>query len=104
MDRKTGVTYAMGHIIVDLAGGCWLTYGLLYVREVVRIDYQIAKYVMLIGQMMFAFAVVAAGILSDKYGTRIGKKMPWYILGVSIAVPTFIAIFMCPNFVEGSLG
>jgi hypothetical protein len=46
---KLGVFYAFGHIIVDLLGGFWLSYGLFYVREVVKLDINIAKYALLGG-------------------------------------------------------
>lgn len=40
------------------------------------------------------------GILSDKSNTRFGKRMPWYIFGIILVIPTFLGIFSYPRFIN----
>ena len=41
-----------------------------------------------------------AGLLSDKCNTPIGQRTPWYIFGSIIVLPTWIAYFSYPTFIN----
>ena len=56
---------------------------------------------MLSGQIADALTTPLVGLLSDKTETRIGKRMPWYIFGTILVIPTFLGIFIYPGF-EGA--
>ena len=49
IDRKTGIIYAFGHVIVDLLGAFWVTFGLYYMNTVVKMPPAKSKYIMLSG-------------------------------------------------------
>ena len=36
------------------------------------------------------------GALSDKFDTPLGKRVPWYIFGTIIVLPTFLILFIHP--------
>lgn len=40
------------------------------------------------------------GFYSDKYETRWGKRMPWYLGGSIIALPSFICLFVYPEVIN----
>jgi len=44
------------------------------------------------------------GFLSDKTKTKIGKRAPWYIFGTFMVIPTFLGIFIKPDFERNSPG
>lgn len=39
-------------------------------------------------------------MLSDKYDTRIGKRMPYYVMGTLLVTPAFLGIFCYPEFIQ----
>lgn len=53
---------------------------------------------MLSGQIADGLTTPVVGFLSDKTKTRIGKRTPWYIFGTIIVFPTFLGIFIKPDF------
>jgi Na+/melibiose symporter-like transporter len=71
---------------------------LFFVKEVVKLDSEIAGFVMLSGQIADGIMTPIVGILSDKFDTRCGKRTPWYIFGTLLVLPTFLGIFIQPNF------
>jgi len=52
-----------------------------------------ASIALLSGQIADGIATNVVGLFIDKTNTRIGKKKPWYIIGVILVVPTFILTF-----------
>jgi GPH family glycoside/pentoside/hexuronide:cation symporter len=52
----------------------------------------------LIGQVTDGIATVIVGLLSDKYSTRWGKRMPWYYVGSVMVLIGFICFFIYPPF------
>lgn len=90
--------YAVGHFGNDLCAAAWFTYVLYYVNEVVMLPSVISAFVILSGQIADALTTPTVGFLSDKTNTRIGKRMPWYIFGTILVIPTFIGIFIYPEF------
>lgn len=42
------------------------------------------------------------GILEDKFDTRIGSKIPWFIFGSFLNLPSVLGMFMAPDFPHGS--
>ena len=90
--------YAVGHFNNDLCAACWFTYVLYYVKDVVKLPDYISGFVILSGQIADGIATPIVGFLSDKTETKIGKRMPWYIFGTIFVVPTFLGIFIYPNF------
>lgn len=52
------------------------------------------------GQIADGLTTPLVGFLSDKTNTRIGRVFPWYIFGTILVVPTFLGIFIYPDFGE----
>lgn len=44
-----------------------------------------------------------AGLGSDKFTTRWGKRMPWYVAGSFIVFPTFAGIFVPPEYINETI-
>jgi len=40
------------------------------------------------------------GLASDNITTKCGKRMPWYIFGTIFVLPTFLGIFIDPEFIN----
>jgi Na+/melibiose symporter-like transporter len=55
---------------------------------------------MLSGQIADGLTTPLVGFYSDKTTTKIGKRTPWYIFGAILVLPTFLAIFIYPEFGE----
>ena len=53
---------------------------------------------MLSGQIADGITTPIVGFFSDKTNTRIGKRTPWYIFGTIFVVPTYLGIFIYPDF------
>lgn len=51
---------------------------------------------MLAGQIADALGTPSAGILSDKYNTRFGKRIPWYFLSFILVLLTFLPMWCYP--------
>ena len=90
--------YAVGHFGNDLCAACWFTYLLWYVKKVVKLEDYIAGFVMFSGQIADGITTPIVGFLSDKTNTGIGKRTPWYIFGTIFVVPTYLGIFIFPDF------
>ena len=50
------------------------------------------------GQIADGLTTPLVGFLSDKTNTRIGRVKPWYIFGTLLVIPTFLGIFIHPEF------
>lgn len=48
---------------------------------------------LLAGQICDGIATPIVGLLSDKFDTKIGKRKPWYIVGVILVVTCFVPLF-----------
>ena len=90
--------YAVGHFCNDLCASCWFTYLLYYVKAVVKLPDYISGFVMLSGQIADGITTPIVGFFSDKTNTRIGKRTPWYIFGTIFVIPTYLGIFIYPDF------
>lgn len=104
MGPRQVAAYAVGHFSNDLCAAAWFTYVLFFVKEVVKLDSVVSAFVMLSGQIADGLTTPVVGFLSDKTKTRIGKRTPWYIFGTILVIPTFLGIFIKPNFGTNSTG
>src|ERR1700712_4778311 len=73
--------YGVGHVLNDLTATCWFSFLLYYLTDIVNISKEKAGFVMLAGQIADGMATPLVGIFSDKYGTKWGKRTPWYLGG-----------------------
>jgi len=48
---------------------------------------------LLAGQICDGIATPVVALLSDKFDTRIGKRKPWYIVGLILVVTCFVPLF-----------
>lgn len=89
--------YGVGHFINDLAAAGWFNYLTIYLKSINPIDDVnpgfYAGLVLLSGQLADGMATPIVGFLSDKTNTRIGKRMPWYIIGLILVCVCYIFIF-----------
>lgn len=98
LTRTSVAAYAVGHFCNDLCAAAWFTYVLFFVKSVVLLDPVIAGFVMLSGQIADGITTPICGFFSDKIDTRIGKRTPWYLIGTILVLPTFLGIFVAPDF------
>lgn len=77
---------------------------LYFVKDVVKLDSVTSASVMLSGQLADGIATPLVGFFSDKFKTRIGKRMPWYIFGALLVYPTFLGLFIKPDFMGNDHG
>jgi GPH family glycoside/pentoside/hexuronide:cation symporter len=93
--------YTVGHFNNDLCAAMWFVFLTYYLKEVVGLDKEVMGYAMLCGQLADGIATVSVGYLSDKFESKkYGKRMPWYIFGSFIVIPTFMGIFADPKFIN----
>jgi len=64
----------------------------------VKLDPVISASVMLSGQIADGLTTPVVGFFSDKTKTKCGKRTPWYIFGTLLVIPTFLGIFIKPDF------
>ena len=62
-----------------------------FLKKVVVTD--AAASALLAGQLCDGIATPIVGLLSDKFDTRIGKRKPWYIVGLILVVICFVPLF-----------
>lgn len=89
----------MGHFLNDLTAACWFNYLLFFLKTVVKTS--AASTALLAGQICDGIATPIVGFLSDSSNTRfgmlfiyLGKRTPWYVLGLVIIMLTFLPIFL----------
>jgi Na+/melibiose symporter-like transporter len=51
----------------------------------------------LAGQIADGCTTPLVGFASDKFQTRIGSRIPWYIAGTIIILPSFLMLFIYPD-------
>lgn len=103
MSRFIIGVYGVGHVLNDLCSAAWFNYLLYFLNDVLRISSAAAGSVMLVGQICDGIATPIVGYYSDKMSTRIGKRMPWYILGTCIVPTCFFFIWQdCYICAEGN--
>jgi Na+/melibiose symporter-like transporter len=92
--------YAVGHLSNDLFSGVLYVYMSWYLIKVVKLDAYLTGLVFLIGQISDGIATVVVGLLSDKYSTSWGKRMPWYLIGSLMTYPSFYFFLSYPEFIN----
>ena len=102
LERKHIAAYAVGHLSNDLCAAAWFTYVLYYIKYVVNLNQFYAGYAMLSGQVADGITTPLVGFASDKIQTRIGSRQPWYLIGTLIVMPSFLCIFIYPDFETNS--
>ena len=86
----------------DLAAAIWFHYSAYYFKNAVKLDPSTVATSSLAGQLSDGLMSPIAGILADKFNTRIGKRTPWYIFGSIVLIPSMIAIFASPAFLKNN--
>lgn len=95
--------YSVGHFNNDLCASMWFVYLTYYLIDVVGLPETIGAASVLSGQFADGLMTPLVGILSDKFNTPCGKRTPWYIFGTLFVVPTFLGIFIYPEFINKPL-
>lgn len=98
MESKHFAAYSVGHFNNDLVAGLGFTYQLYYLQEIVGLSQVVSGFTILSGQITDGLTTPLIGIASDSCNTRIGKRAPWYIVGSILVIPSFIGIFVYPEF------
>ena len=92
--------YSVGHFNNDLCAAMWFVYLSWYVKVVVKLPPNIVALSLFSGQIADGITTPLVGILSDKFNTRCGKRMPFYIFGTFFVIPTFAGIFTYPPWID----
>lgn len=93
--------YSMGHFANDLCASMWFIYLSYYLLNVVDLTSDIAGLCLLSGQITDGITTPIVGYFSDKLDNKCGKRNIWYYLGSVLVVPSFLCIFMNPEFFTG---
>lgn len=91
--------YSVGHFFNDLCAVMWFMYLAWYLTQVVELSPEVTAASGLAGQICDGLATTIVGALSDKLNTPCGKRMPWFIFGTLLVFPSFMGIFIYPEFV-----
>ena len=90
--------YSAGHFGNDLQVCMWFIYFPFYARDVIKLNKDIVGLCVLIAQIVDGVMTVIIGMASDKYNTRFGKRMPWFVIGTLISFPSMFLMFSYPDF------
>jgi GPH family glycoside/pentoside/hexuronide:cation symporter len=85
----------------DLIINVWNTYSTWYMNQAINMTDYDSGLVVLVGQIVDAFAQPIIGYSSDVCDSRFGKRMPWYLFGHLCAIPSFYMIFNPPEMAIG---
>ena len=92
--------YSVGHFNNDLCASMWFVYLTYYLIDVVNVSSTTAAASVLSGQFADGIMTPLVGIFSDMFDSPCGKRTPWYIFGTLFVVPTFLGIFIYPDFIN----
>jgi GPH family glycoside/pentoside/hexuronide:cation symporter len=92
--------YSVGHLGNDLFAAIMALYMSWYCINVVELDAYLTGLVYLNGQVSDGIATMLVSILSDKYSTSWGKRMPWYLVGSLMTTLSFYLFFSYPEFIN----
>ena len=93
LSEKEVFVFSIGHLCNDIGSALWFTYSPWYLNEVLKLTSQQTGTIFFYGQLADALSNPFVGYFSDKIQTRIGKRMPWYIIGHLLTVPSLYFIF-----------
>lgn len=96
LEEKHVVAYSLGHFSNDLCSACWSFYLVFYLKFIVDLSPEQVGFVLLTGQFAYGITTPIVGALSDKVDTPLGKRVPWYIFGSILVLPTFLIMFIHP--------
>ncbi len=82
------IAYSMGHMGNDITGALWFFYLSFFLKIVLGINESLVGLALLVGQAADGFCTPFVGIIEDKFETRIGSKIPWYIFGSFLILPS----------------
>ena len=77
----------------------WFVYLTYYLIAVVGLSEQVSAAAVLSGQLADGIMSPLVGILADMFNSPCGKKTPWYIFGTIFTIPTFLGMFIYPEFI-----
>ena len=92
--------YSVGHFNNDLCASMWFVYLTYYLISVVGLSETVGAASVLSGQFADGIMTPLVGIFSDMFDTPCGKRTPWYIFGTLFVAPTFLGIFIYPEFIN----
>jgi len=96
------IAYSLGHLANDLVITMWNTYSPWYLNQVMMFSDSDSGLIVLVGQIVDAFAQPTIGYSSDHTNWKLGKRMPWYLIGHFLTLPCFYLIFNPPEFAVGA--
>ncbi|CAG9315612.1 MFSD12_2 [Blepharisma stoltei] len=81
--------YGIGHVMNDLCAACWVNFLMYYIIYVQNLSTVTAGIVVLMLQISDGISTPLVGFYSDKFTSRFGKRMIWFIYGTVITSVTF---------------
>ena len=90
--------YSVGHFANDLCASMWFIYLSYYLLNVVGLSSSIAGLCLLSGQIADGITTPIVGLLSDKLDNKCGKRNIWYYMGSMLVAPSFLCIWLAPDF------
>lgn len=90
--------YSVGHFANDLCASMWFIYLSYYLLNVVNLSSSIAGLCLLSGQIADGITTPIVGYFSDKLDASCGKRNIWFYMGSVLVAPSFLCIFLDPEF------
>ena len=92
---RTKIGYGFGHMMNDLVGAAWVTYLLVFLVQIIKLEKTLSGIILYIGQFCDGIATLFIGYFSGfKYDlwlcNKLGNKRSWH------AIATVILLFSCP--------
>ena len=83
---RNKIGYGFGHVMNDLCASVWVTYLLVFLVQVVKLEKTLAGIVILVGQACDGISTIFIGYFSGvKYDlwlcNTLGNKLAWHIIG-----------------------
>jgi len=83
---RNKIGYGFGHVMNDLTASVWVTYLLVFLVQVVKLEKTLAGIVILVGQASDGISTIFIGYFSGfKYNlwlcNKVGNKLAWHVIG-----------------------
>ena len=94
LDNPHIAAYAVGHVLNDASGAMGGFYLAWYLNVVCGLSSKVTAACYMSGLICDGATTPIVGIASDMCNTRVGKRMPWYYVGVILVIPSFLGLYL----------
>lgn len=104
INERLSLWHKVGYGLGDIYGGGTATilsfYYLVFLTDVVRINPALAGTVILISKVYDAITDPFEGVISDRTRTRLGRRRPYFLIGIPLILLSFFTLFYPVDFAQ----